>query len=341
MSDQPTQLEFLEHVKNHELAVLFESPDGDYRHIRLRQPSSGNQYFDLITWPGHLCYTGDMGTYVFTRLRDMFEFFRDKGEGELKINPGYWDEKVLGDSRYGKGCEEWSDEKFKKVVTDRWEEHFGETKPEEPDPDDSDEGDLEAYHQELKEWARQKQWAMDEIEEEIFCCDDLEHEGFRAANAFDSQGLTFDDLWDNNFMEYTYHYIWACYAIVWGIRQWDNRPPKLGKAYKYVSRCGTELFVPASLWRFDPFKLFGLVPELVEVIAGMPLMTKEQMDHIYKVNACRPGMVNFLSTGQEDLKLETFMVGGLGAGAEGTMTKADVRIFLASAPDLTPDATKS
>lgn len=224
MNNKPTQQEFLEHVKNHELAVLFESPDGDYRHIRLRQPSSGNQYFDLITWPDHLCYTGDMGTYVFTRLRDMFEFFRDKGEGELKINPGYWQEKVLSDSKYGKGCEEWSDEKFKEVITDRWESYFDEIKPEAPESGDPD--DVEEYNQEIAYWEKEKQETMDEIEEDIFSLEDLQHEGYQSANAFDSNGLTFPDLWDNNFMEYTYHYIWACYAIVWGIRKYDELKSK-------------------------------------------------------------------------------------------------------------------
>lgn len=114
--------------------------------------------------------------------------------------------------------------------------------------------------------------------------------------------------------------------------------PKPPRAYKYVAKDGTELFVPASLWRHDPFGLFGLKPELVEIQVDTPLLTKEQMDHIFKVNSCRAPMVNFLSTGEEDRKLDTSMVWGL--QAEGTMTKAEVREFLASALDLTPDATK-
>ena len=28
--------------------------------------------FDIVTWPGYLCYSGDMGCFVFTRLPDMF-----------------------------------------------------------------------------------------------------------------------------------------------------------------------------------------------------------------------------------------------------------------------------
>lgn len=331
MSNQPTQLEFLEHVKNHELAVLHDTKDGDYRHIRLRQPSSGNQYFDLITWPGHLYYTGDMGTYVFTRLRDMFEFFRDSGEGELKINPGYWQEKVRSDSRYGKGCEEWSDEKFKKVITDLWESHFEEEKPEEPDPEDSDEEDLEAYRQELKEWADHKQWAMDEIEEDIFACDPLEHEGFRAANAFDSHGLVFRDLWDNNFMEYTYHYIWACYAIVWGIRQYDEYKKQRagGKAYKYTSLCGREMLLPVRLWRTDPFSVFGLKGEMVDVAEGVEVLTKEEAEHIFAVNAARPGMENFLKESGDENDTATIMMSGV------RMTKAEIKAYLLSAPILT------
>lgn len=48
----------------------------------------------------YLCYTGDMGTYVFQRLTDMFEFFRTDREykkrngGKLAVNLSYWGEKL-------------------------------------------------------------------------------------------------------------------------------------------------------------------------------------------------------------------------------------------------------
>ena len=45
---------------------------------------------------------GDIGDFVFRRLNDMFEFFRDDDAGKLRINPGYWAEKcTAADTRRG------------------------------------------------------------------------------------------------------------------------------------------------------------------------------------------------------------------------------------------------
>ena len=69
---------FLRDVAEHEMIVVRD--DGVHRHIRFKKPGTSCMHFDLITWPGYLCYTGDMGTYVFSRLTDMFEFFRTDRE---------------------------------------------------------------------------------------------------------------------------------------------------------------------------------------------------------------------------------------------------------------------
>lgn len=83
MSDQCTEKRFLGDVAKHQMTILRD--DGVNRHVRFKQPNSSNMFFDLITWPGCLCYTGDMGTYVFRRLEDMFEFFRtDREHQHLK-----------------------------------------------------------------------------------------------------------------------------------------------------------------------------------------------------------------------------------------------------------------
>lgn len=71
---------------HHRMHILHE--DGLYRHLRFRKPDRGEYWFDLVTWPGHLTITGDMGTYTFARVTDMFEFFTGY------INTGYWAEKL-------------------------------------------------------------------------------------------------------------------------------------------------------------------------------------------------------------------------------------------------------
>jgi hypothetical protein len=98
MTLQQQESEFLNDVASHRMIVI--RNDGVNRHIRFKRPQSGTFWLDLITWPGTLCIDGDMGTYVFRRLEDMFEFFRtDRTCGEkdgrtLFINPGYWGEKL-------------------------------------------------------------------------------------------------------------------------------------------------------------------------------------------------------------------------------------------------------
>ena len=91
-SYQLTPDTFLQDVAQHQIHVIRD--DGVYRHVRFKRPDTYCSHFDLITWPGHLCYTGDMGTYVFTRLRDMFDFFRrPDNEKWHRIDRRYWAEK--------------------------------------------------------------------------------------------------------------------------------------------------------------------------------------------------------------------------------------------------------
>jgi hypothetical protein len=86
---------FLKHVRDHAMTIVRE--DGVYRHLRFRKPGTSCMGFDIITWPGYLCFCGDMGTYVFQRLQDMLQFFRTKrrDDGSWSIDHRYWAEKVM------------------------------------------------------------------------------------------------------------------------------------------------------------------------------------------------------------------------------------------------------
>src|SRR5690348_12248442 len=79
--------QFADNTAEHELTILH--GDGLYRHIRMQKPGTGMYHYDLVTWPGYLAISGDLDSYVFSRVRDMFTFFRGRG-----INPSYWAEKV-------------------------------------------------------------------------------------------------------------------------------------------------------------------------------------------------------------------------------------------------------
>jgi hypothetical protein len=182
---------FLKDVDNHSMTVLRD--DGVYRHLHFAIPGSGHMHFDIVTYPGFLCYSGDMGCYVFSRLRDMFEFFRGKEDGPLLINESYWGEKL---------------EAYDKP------DGYREFKPEK----------LEAH---VKEWLDEVA-ADRELRDRLQDCvlaysHDGEYPARQAMMEFEHEGRRpFQDTWECSFTEYTFRFIWCCYALAWGIRQYDT-----------------------------------------------------------------------------------------------------------------------
>jgi hypothetical protein len=190
--------------------------DGIYRHVRFKRPGTSCMHFDLITWPGYHCYTGDMGTYVFSRIRDMFEFFRtDREHMRLKdgrtlaINPSYWSEKVEARDRCG--VEEFSEDLFRDALKREFDSFF-----ENREPDD------DASEEEKAAFAEKKAEAWEAVEDEILGVDSLEHEGVGAACRFEHDGLEFADFWDHRLTDYTHRFMWCCFALAWGVQQYDT-----------------------------------------------------------------------------------------------------------------------
>lgn len=182
-----TESKFLKDVAEHQMAVLRD--DGLHRHLQFRRPGTYCMGFDIVTWPGYLAYTGDMGCFVFTRIADMFEFFRTKPDGErgLHINRSYWAEKCVAQDR--NGIKTYSPEVFHRAVLDRLAEV------------------------DLPPGTRAK--VRDEV---LARADDGEHEAMRAAVDFEHEGFRFSDFWEADLREYTYHYLWCCYALSWSIK---------------------------------------------------------------------------------------------------------------------------
>lgn len=189
---RPNEREFLRCVREHEMKILRD--DNLDRHLRFKRPQTSNEYFDLITWPGSLCFTGDMGTFVFSRIADMFEFFRDeRANGHLRINTGYWSEKLDAADRRTGGYERFEPEKFRQQVM-RYARESGASR---------------AILQQIK----------DNV---LPYADDGESRAFEKACGFNSNGFTLQDFWEIDCREYTYHFVWCCYGIVWGIKQYDK-----------------------------------------------------------------------------------------------------------------------
>ena len=216
MSNILTEADFLRDVGSHEMHLLRD--DGFNRHIRFQKPDTRNQQFDLITWQGHLCYTGDMGTYVFARLEDMFEFFRTDREyaarkgKTLGVNLGYWAEKLLATDSNGphsNGAIEFDQDQFKREVLAylvQWmREHREETDA--------------AWRRDL--WREVIDSVIETDDGEVGKLFALQHFNFNFPH--DGPCFEFDSDWlmETDFKAYTWHYQWACHAIAWGVMRYD------------------------------------------------------------------------------------------------------------------------
>lgn len=174
---------FVSNIEHHRMSVLHD--DGLYRHIRFQQPGRGAYWFELLTWPGHLTVTGDMGTFTFARVPDMLEFFLTGGD----INPQYWAEKALGAKS---DVEAYSPDRFRDHVLSAIE-------------------DVERALDGLQE----------EVERQVLVHADEEDCARRAVEDFEHGGFTFTDTWDWNLFGYSYRYLWCCFAIRWGAEQYQ------------------------------------------------------------------------------------------------------------------------
>jgi len=187
-SSECTKERFLEDVKNHKIEII--RNDGLYRHIRLSKGSSTCQY-DILTWPGHLCITGDCGSYLFARIEDMFEFFRND---RAIISPDYWAEKCLSESRFGEGLRKFSVDMFNRRVIE--------------------------YAISDCEGKKERKKILSAIDELLHCED--EWECVSAMRDFDSEIVSFVDFWEDDCKVYTFHFIWCLYAIVFAIQKYDE-----------------------------------------------------------------------------------------------------------------------
>lgn len=181
---------FLLDVRDHKMTI--ELDQGVYRSIRFGRPGASIYYFRLNTWPGSLAISGDMGSYVFSRTRDMFEFFRDPYMMG-RINPQYWHEKADAVDRHG--ARRFSQERLAEAVrrhSDEWQVRLGDA-------------------------AKIKAEVDDLVRDEFY----NEAQAYEAIQDFEaSDGNKFNDF-EADLTDWDYHYLWLLRAIVWGIKQYD------------------------------------------------------------------------------------------------------------------------
>lgn len=181
-----TRESFLSDVASHRMAVRHAS--GGYRHLTFSRYNSNNQSFAIVTWPWHLCITGDMGTWVFDRDEDMFEFFRG-----TQIKPEYWEEKIEAEDR--NGTREFSLDHFRAEAIRRVAGWY--------------DGDREVAE------------ALASLEEELEGAENQQQASI-ALMEWSHRGNCFDVSELPDGMVWTFRYLWACHAIQWAIKQYDK-----------------------------------------------------------------------------------------------------------------------
>lgn len=176
--------------------------DSVHRHIRFRKPSSGVMHFDIVTYPHHLCYSGDMGCFVFSRIDDMFEFFR-RPNGPIEINESYWSEKIEATDKND------GHRKFDPDMAREFVENWLDDRRKEAGED----FDLPA-------WEALRERLEDDV---LSRAHDSEGVFYNALYSFKLEDdYPFQDCMSgNNFESYTHRFQWCCFALVWAIRQYD------------------------------------------------------------------------------------------------------------------------
>lgn len=195
MNEEQVETRFLRDVASHELTI--EVDDGAHRHLTLRRHNSFAYGFHIVTWPGSLAISGDMGSFVFSRLYDMFEFFRG-----TRINTGYWAEKLTAHDRHG-GHRKFSKDLFRDAIIRDFEQWAFEA------PEDR----VRAKAELDNEWNGLLGATPDTIQEAVR--DAMEYECPVSKNRF-------VDFWDHNLEEYTFQFVWCCHAIQWAIGRYDS-----------------------------------------------------------------------------------------------------------------------
>ena len=184
-------------VKNHELKILHDS--GLYRYLIIANPQNNNMYYEVVTYPGHLVISGDMGSCTFSIIPDMFDFFRTEN---LSINLGYWNEKAVSKSIFGENLE-YDNEAFSRLL-ERW---------------------LEEWVEEESPSKEEKEEVKEEIKDAVFLVD-TEEQAFNFLYDVDEDSplakILDQDFWEYaNFKKSTGYQEWRLYAINHAIRLYD------------------------------------------------------------------------------------------------------------------------
>lgn len=208
---------FLKDVEGFEMIINCDN--GVNRSILFKHPEKIYNNFTLTTWHGCLCIEGDMGAYVFERVHDMFEFFKiDRSDfnysksKKLNINPAYWAEKVIAEDKQNK-VEKYSYKKFEAYLEECFKDFCSGNEEEISKEDEStylenikEDFSEDLSEEEIRKMVSDKSWLR-------YDCGQVEEDFAEYIG---------QDFWEVDLNDYTEHYLWCLYAIVWGIQKYEE-----------------------------------------------------------------------------------------------------------------------
>lgn len=237
--------------------------DGLHRHVRF-VPPTGFYWFEILTIPGALIFRGDGESFVFSCGKDLFELFRHgiHRDGSIHINPGYWDTKLSGERD---SAQRYSMEKFEQLtgeqladsealfpgVTAAWAEHV----ESEYNTEYQSEAQRALYDFEFGEKSRaacscgKTEVCPTSLEARDWGIKHQRQDGEHKVTLSTVPGFTFDDIEARDLQDHYWWFLWALYAICWGIQRYDRA--KADRTERYEGELAHLRTLLASLQRLD------------------------------------------------------------------------------------------
>ena len=191
---------FAKETTEHEMTILHD--DGLYRHLRFQKPGTRMFGYDVVTWPGHVSITGDMGDSVLARDMDMLNFLAGPDPlADGSISFSYFAEKVVANSG---SKEHWNPQFLEEHLRGAWLEHCEsqEVSPDSPEAINWWESLKDKILNASDDWGNSDEHAQREA---------LSH--WESSKKRDFTGVRLSDTWEWDCKDLDYHLYWRLIAL--------------------------------------------------------------------------------------------------------------------------------
>lgn len=205
--EEKSKSDAFENLENHKLTVKLDS--GDYRHLVVAAPGTNIDRFEIMTFPGGLMCTGDMGSYVFERVPAMSKLVVDHKLDDIDLY--FWSKKLVSIDKTV-GYLRFNSIKFQAEVDDEINEFVSFV--EETTREKCEDKEKEAFRSEISRLVSDvgNEFEMYQAYETI------------NSNEVMLQGLPFSVEMPSfsDFLTYNYGFIFCCCAITLAINKYKD-----------------------------------------------------------------------------------------------------------------------